>query len=218
MSDNPTAPIIIVGAGGHAKVVAEALSLAGRNILGFTTPDIDPGTEISGSSVLGDDSLIRKYSPGEVVLANGIGALPDQDLRWRLAEQLRKDGYEFTQVIHPSVVIAGDVKMAEGVQVMAGAVIQPGTQIGRDSIINTGVMLDHDCNISMNCHLAPGVVCSGGVHVDMGVHLGAGAIVIQNIAIGNFSVVAAGSVVYKDVPSNHKLVQSRFPRVKTDTR
>ena len=199
--------VIILGAGGHAKVVAEALIQSGKKVMGLVTPGEEPGTAFLGLCVLGNDSVINTFSPDNVILANGIGALPRQNLRYQLADQLRKQGYNFSKVIHPSAVIAKDVELAEGVQVMAGAVIQSGTTIGRDCIINTGVLLDHDCKIEKNCHLASGVVCSGGVHISSGTHLGTGTIVIQNIFIGNNSVVAAGSVLYKDVPSGMTFMQ-----------
>ncbi len=198
--NNPSPkPVIVLGAGGHAKVVAEALIQSGHEILGFVTPDLEPGTVLFGHSVLGDDDVINEFSPDNVMLANGVGALPYQNLRWRLASKMRKQRYKFLTIIHPLAIIASDVVLNEGVQVMAGSVVQPGTQIGQDSIINTGVLLDHDCSIGRNCHLAPGVACSGGVHVGKDSHLGTGTIVIQNISIGENSIVAAGSVIYKNV-------------------
>ncbi len=206
-----TRPVIVMGAGGHAKVVANALRLSGQEIVGFITPDLKQGSEFFGSSILGDDQVINSFLPDDVILANGIGAMPNQGARWRVAAQMRERGYSFATVIHPSAVIAPDVALAEGVQVMAGSIIQPGTWVGRDSIINTGVQLDHDCQVEKECHLAPGVVCSGGVHVDEGVHLGTGTVVIQNITIGANSVVAAGSVIYRDVSEDITFVQIRKP-------
>ena len=202
-------PVIIVGAGGHAKVVVDALKLLDREILGFTTPDLQVGTEFLGIKVLGDDSIINKYSPDEVELANGIGALPRKNLRWKLASELRELGYNFLTIIHPNAVIAPGVSLDEGVQVMAGVVLQPGTAVGRDSIINTGVLLDHDCTIEVNCHLATGVICSGGVEVGRNTHLGTGAIVTEYISIGKKSIVAAGSIVYQNIGDNTQLIQKR---------
>lgn len=207
MIGNATKPVIILGAGGHAKVIAEAIVQSGRKIIGFVTSDKKPGTSFFGFGVLGDDNIIASYPPDKVLLANGVGALPGQDQRWLLAVKMRKQGYYFTTIIHPSAVVTSDVKLAEGVQVMAGSVIQPGTKIGRDSIINTGVIIDHDCNIAPNCHLSPGVACSGGVNIGQGTHLGTGVLIIQNISVGRNSVVAAGSVIYKDISNNEIFIQ-----------
>jgi len=202
-------PIIIMGAGGHAKVIAEALRQSGRKIIGLLTPDNPPNTESCGSIVLGDERVLEQYSPDVVDLANGIGALPDKTARWEQAARMRELGYQFTEVIHPSAVIAEDIVFAEGVQVMAGSIIQPGVDIGLDSIVNTGVLLDHDCVVGGNCHIAPGVVCSGGVNIGNSVHLGTGSAVMHGISIGMGSVVAAGSVIYQDIPDNTTIIQKR---------
>jgi sugar O-acyltransferase (sialic acid O-acetyltransferase NeuD family) len=194
-------PIIILGAGGHAKVIAEVLRLSNVKIHGFVTPDLEAGTEFFGATILGDDAVIFNYSADEIQLANGVGALPGQFLRWALASAMRKKGYRFTTIVHQSTVVATDVVLEEGVQLMAGVVIQPGTTVGRDTIINTGTIIDHDCCIAENCHLAPGVVSSGGVEIGKNVHVGTGVKIIQGVNIGEASMIAAGSTIYKDVPA-----------------
>jgi sugar O-acyltransferase (sialic acid O-acetyltransferase NeuD family) len=198
-----------MGAGGHASVIADALKLSDREILGFVTPDLKLDTEFCGKTVLGDDLVISNYSPDDIELANGIGALPKKNLRWKLAAIMYKQGYSFTTVIHPNAVIASDVCLDDGVQVMAGAVIQSGTKIGRNTIINTGVLLDHDCSIGMNSHLATGVICSGGVMIGRNTHLGTGTMVIEYTSIGNDCIIAAGSTVYKNIINNIQLIQKK---------
>ena len=195
-------PVIIIGAGGHAKVIFEALGLSGRVVLGFVTPDLEVGTELCSSTVLGDDSIIFNYSVNEVDLVNGVGALPGKNIRWKLASSISEKGYRFTVVIHPDAVVASDVVLKEGSQVMAGVVIQPGTIIGKNTIINTGSIIDNDCIIAENCHVETGVVCSGDVNIGRNVHIGTGACIIQGINIGEGSIIAAGSTIYKDVPAD----------------
>lgn len=195
-------PVIILGAGGHAKVVAEMIRLLNLEILGFVTPDHVAGSVLNNSTVLGDDSIIFDYSVDDIDLVNGVGALPGQNLRWDITSEMREKGYHFITTIHPNAFVSTDVVLEEGVQVMAGAVIQSGTIIGRDSIINTGAIIDHDCIISANCHLAPGVICSGGVSVGANTHIGTGARTIQGINIGARSIIAAGSTIYKNVPAD----------------
>lgn len=202
-------PIIILGAGGHAKVVAEALIQAGLEIKGLTSPDKNQNATFFGLKVLGTDEILSTFSPSEVMLANGIGALPGGKLRWQLAKRMREKGFMFTRVIHPSSVVALDVEFAEGVQIMAGTVIQTNVRIGTDSIINTGALIDHDCHIAENCHIAPGVVCSGGVKIRGETHLGTGATVVQNITIGRNTVIGAGSTIYRNVPANTKFILPR---------
>ena len=199
--------IMIVGSGGHAKVVADMVKLSGYKLLGFTTPDLKSGTKFCDNLVLGRDSVIKNYSVDEVKLVNGVGSMPRQDVRRKLASTMREKGYSFITVVHPRAVIALDVELSEGVQVMAGAVIQSGAKIGQDSIINTGSLIDHDCEIGANCHLAPGVTCSGNVNIGQGVHVGTGSSIIQGISIGKNSVIAAGSVIFHDVPDNVTVMQ-----------
>jgi len=201
--------VILIGAGGHAKVVAETPIQSGRNILGLVAPDKEKNSECFGLNVLGNDDTLLSFSPSEVVLANGIGSLPSQMSRWHLASQMREKGFQFIRVMHPSAIIATDVVLAEGVQVMAGSIIQPGSSIGRDSIINTRVSIDHDCSIGGNCHLAPGVILSGCVNIGKGAHLGTGSTVIQNISIGKNSIVASGSTVYKNLENDKILIQKK---------
>ena len=90
---------------------------------------------------------------------------------------------------------------------MAGVIIQPGVKIGRNTIVNTGSIVDHDCTISDNCHIAPGVILNGGVSIGKNTHVGTGSSIIQSINIGSNSSIAAGSVIYKDVPDNTTLIQ-----------
>ena len=209
MRNNTTITVIVLGAGGHAKVIAESLIQSGYKVSGFITPDLNPGVEFFGSNILGDDNFINKFSPNDIVLANGIGSLPRNDLRYKLAIKMRERGYKFATIVHPSAIIASDVEFNEGVQVMAGAVIRSGTRIGRDTIVNTGVLLDHDCNIASNCHLAPGVVCCGGVTIEEGTHVGTGTMITENRSIGRKCVIAAGSVIYKDVSDKINFIQRK---------
>ena len=189
-------PVIILGAGGHAKVVADILKLSSRDVF-------------CGKKVLGNDEVINSYSPEDIELVNGIGSLPRKKLRWQLASRMRQQGYTFASVIHPNTIIAADVDLAEGVQIMAGVVIQAGTKTGIDSIINTGAIIDHDCKIAANCHLAPGVVCSGGVTIGRNTHLGTGTIVIEYRTVGCNCVVAAGTTVFRDIPDNITFIQTK---------
>ena len=193
-------PLLILGAGGHTKVLLEALLRGQHKIIGVVTPNLDSGTNYLGVTVLGSDEAVFEYDTQEVLLINGVGSLPGKQHRWNLSVTMREKGYRFGSVIHPNSIISTDVLFAEGVQLMAGTIIQPGCKIGRDSIINTGAQIDHDTIIGDQCHIAPGVTISGDVKVGNNVHIGTGVQVIQGINIGEGSVIAAGTTVYKDVP------------------
>jgi len=195
-------PVILLGAGGHAKVLLEVLRLEQCNVLGLVAPDLEKGSRHLGLEVLGDDEQIKQYNPSEIGLVNGIGALPYQKLRWSVSNKTRSWGYHLSKVIHPSAVVSSNVTLDEGVQIMAGCVIQPGCTVGRDTIINTGCTIDHDCEIGESTHIAPGCTLSGGVNIGKFVHVGTGTSIIHNAAIGEGTVVAAGTTLYKDVEAN----------------
>jgi len=194
-------PVIILGGGGHAKVLIETLRASGVTMLGITDADrTKQGHAVTGVTVLGDDSVIAQYGTDEVLLVNGIGSVGVPHARRAVFDAFKAKGYSFASVIHPSAVIAADVALAEGAQVMAGAVIQPCCSIGRNSIVNTCAVVDHDCVVGDHVHLSPGAVVAGSVRIGSGTHVGAGATVIQGIAVGSGCLVAAGAVVVADVP------------------
>jgi len=209
-------PVIIVGAGGHAKVVFDVLKLSNIEVLGFLTPDLRFGKYYCGKKILGDDSVLQQYLPNEIEIVNGVGALPGLNKRWELSDKMSKLGYHFATIIHPTAIVSSDIHLNEGVQIMAGAIIQSGVTVGKNCIINTGAVIDHDCKIEDNCHIAPGVICSGEVIVRKNTHIGTGVNIIQAVTINENCIVAAGSTVYKNIPSNtifkqkHKLVTNKI--------
>lgn len=193
--------MIILGAGGHAKVLIDALRLHSIELLGIA--DVDPGRKgqlLLGVPVLGGDEEVMKYPVEKIYLVNGVGSVHVNLKRQKLFEYFKNEGYQFASVVHPSAIIAGDVVLSEGVQIMACAVIQAGCHVGMNTVVNTGSIVDHDCHIGDHAHIAPGVTLSGGVRVGESAHVGTGATVIQGIQIGRNSLVAAGAVVIRDVP------------------
>lgn len=199
-------PIIVLGAGGHAKVVIDALKAAGADILGAVDPDeTTHGTHILGVSVLGADDVVLEHTPDAVALVNGVGSTGPSSRRQELYRHFRNVDFAFVSVIHPSAVIGGEVEMADAVQIMAGAVVQPGCRIGANAIINTRASVDHDCVIGDHVHIAPGAVLGGGITIGGGSHIGVGSSVIQNVRIGENVLVAAGAAVVTDVPEGARI-------------
>lgn len=193
-------PVILLGSGGHARVLLDMLRRLEVEILGIVDPHRPVGGDYLGVGILGDDAAIFDYSAGQIELVNGIGSLPgDSGLRAALFEQFRLRGYRFKTLIDPRAFVADTAELAEGVQAMAGVIIQAGTQIALNCIVNSGAIVEHDCRIGSHVHIAPGAVLSGGVEVGDRVHIGTGAAVIQGIKIGEDSVIGAGSVVTRDV-------------------
>ena len=194
-------PFIIVGAGGHAKVLADALLTTGATLKGFT--DADPSRwpqQLLDLPVLGnDDFLLKTFSPQSVMLVNGIGSVASTRKRREVFDNFKQRGYNFATVQHPHSMVSRHARLGEGVQVLAGAVIQVSSVIGDNCIINSNASVDHDCEIGAHVHIAPGVTLSGGVKIGSGSHIGTGAIVIQGIRIGAACVIGAGAVVTRDV-------------------
>jgi sugar O-acyltransferase (sialic acid O-acetyltransferase NeuD family) len=211
--------VILLGAGGHAKVLLDTLRLTGVQVRGVVDPALAGTSKLwRGITVIGNDDDLLKLKPDQVVLINGTGSLPSSSLRQRLFHRFTKSGFQFMNVIHPSALIGAGVVLGEGVQIMAGAIIQADTTIGNNSIINTGALVDHDCAIGCDVHLAPGVVVSGGVCIGEGAHIGTGSSIIQGVSIGAGAIVGAGTVVVKDVPARHKLLgQAPQPLTKLDS-
>lgn len=193
-------PLIVIGAGGHAKVVIGALLRAGRVPLGAL--DADPakcGTSVLGVPVLGGDEVLDHYTPDAVDLVNGIGSVGVPVVRRRVQETLAGRGYFFAPVIDPAAIIGAECEIQAGAQVLARAVVQPGCRLGTGCIVNSGAVVDHDCRIGDFVHIAPGAALSGEVGVADDAHVGTGAAVIQGIRIGAGALVAAGAVVVADV-------------------
>lgn len=196
-------PVIVVGGGGHAKVLINSLLLNQIDIVGIVESDLNKvGQKILEIPVVGSDDMISEYDPSEVLLVNGIGSTKSLALRADIFRKFKNIGYLFSSVIHPSAIIAGDVIMGEGVQIVAGAIIQPGCCLGNNVIINTKASIDHDCKIEDHVHIAPGTTVSGGVIIGEGSHIGTGAAIIQNIIVGKNSIIGAGAIVINNVPSD----------------
>ena len=198
-------PVIVLGSGGHARVLIDALLLNSVKLLG-TTDVVPKNMSLLGVSYLGDDDVVERYSPSEVCLVNGVGSISQPYLREKLFKKFKNLGYKFINVIHPFAVIAADVRLGEGVQVMAGAVLQSGSVIGDNVIVNTNVSVDHDCRIGQHVHLAPGVVVCGNVCVEELGHVGAGAKILQSVRVGAHALVSAGTLVKSDIKDSKRSI------------
>jgi len=191
--------ILIIGAGGHGKVVADILLRQSMPVRGFL--DDDPttwGTLRLGLPVLGPIDTFSDYSPEG--LAMGIGS---NALRQDVVKRLGTLAQELWQsAIHPRAILAPSAKIGRGTVIAAGAIVNPDAVVGEHVIINTGATVDHDCRIGDFAHIAPGVHLAGGVRVGEGSLVGIGGSVIPGCNIGQWTTIGAGAVVVDDIPSH----------------
>ena len=188
-------PVVVVGGGRHAAVVCATLQAAGVKIIGYTDPEEGDALSVP---YLGTDGALEELG-SEVVLAIGIGGVEPHGLRETLFDKFRDCGRSFVRVLHPSALIAGDTHIGEGVQVMAGAVVQAHAVLQDNVLINTGAIVEHHCVVGRHVHVATGAILAGGVEVGDGSFIGAGATVIHDQSIGEGALVGAGAVVVRDV-------------------
>jgi sugar O-acyltransferase (sialic acid O-acetyltransferase NeuD family) len=199
--------VLILGAGGHAQVVADILlrmADAGWDIVPIGYLDDAPdlvGQERLGLPVLGPVSILNTYPHDGLVAAVG-----DNTLRSRLFEALRAQGKHFVVARHPSAVVAPDVQIGPGTMICAGVAVNPGTVIGANAILNTGCTVDHHGAIGSHAHIAPGVHLGGEAFVGEGALVGIGATVMPRCRVGAWSIVGAASLVRSDVPERSTAV------------
>ena len=193
--------LVMLGAGGHARVLHALLVAIGRPLAGVCDPGLAAqGAQLwHGVPVLGDDDVLLTFATAEVGLINGLGQLVGERSRQALFRRFSGLGYSFPPLVHPAAWVAPGVALGSGVQVMAGAVIQPDCSIGANTIVNTRAGIDHDCRIGAHVHIAPGATLCGGVAIDDGAFVGAGATVIQGIEVGAQAVIGAGATVVRNL-------------------
>jgi sugar O-acyltransferase (sialic acid O-acetyltransferase NeuD family) len=202
--------VIVIGAGGHARVVADALLAAGRTVLGFTDRDARlHGSQLLGLPVLGDDSALALHSREAVELALGLGTVgANQDtLGRRLVQQtLQGQGWRMVSVRHPSAIVSAFAQVQPGAQLLANCVVQAGAVIGEGCIVNTAAVIEHDTEVGAFSHVAPRALLCGSVIIGSCSHIGAAAVVRQGLRLGEQTVVAAGAVVVHNCKGHTLLV------------
>ena len=182
--------LIIIGASGHGKVVADIAKKCGYTDIVFLDND-DTISSCAGYPVLGPDTMIAELS-GDVFIAVGKTEIRKELMR-------RNNHRYFPVLIHPDATVADDVIIGSGSVIMAGTVINPGTRIGEGCIINTSSSVDHDCTVGDYCHISVGTHLCGTVKVEECVWVGAGATVSNNINICRECIIGAGAVVIKNI-------------------
>ncbi|MGM0502721.1 MAG: acetyltransferase [Bacillota bacterium] len=202
--------IVLIGAGGHCKVVIDIIQQnENYNLVGLIDKDHQNiGNKVLQVPIIGTDSdleeILKQGQASSALIA--IGSTGDNKLRKKLYDKIKELGYDFINVIHPNTTLAKSLKLGTANTIMAGAIINPEVVIGDNNIINTGSIIEHDTVIKNNVHVGPGVKISGGATIGNNTHLGTGATIIQHIKIGENCLIGAGAVVINDIPNNSVVV------------
>lgn len=200
---------VVLGAGGHARVVGASLRFLGIEIAAFVDPEFRAGqtkgdTEmIAGAPVAGGLAELARFPANAF---DAYVALGDNLKRKNAVERLRAAGYVMPPLIHPASRLNAGVAIGEASCICMGVNLSAQVRIGAGAIVNTGVQIDHESEIGAFVHVAPGAVIAGRVSVGAGTFVGMGARIADGLSIGRDAIVGAGSVVLKDVPEGAKVL------------
>ncbi|MBI2526478.1 MAG: NeuD/PglB/VioB family sugar acetyltransferase [Candidatus Rokubacteria bacterium] len=200
--------LLILGAGGHARAVADLAAACGWTVIGFTDPAAPPAGAAGGRpAVIGDDvaadALARAGGLDAGVVGVGNSAL---GRRAELFQRLVGLGVTVPALIHPRAACSPSCRVGAGAVVFAGSVLGAGVEVGANAVLYSGVLAEHECRIGEHAYLSPGVILSGAVVIEPGAFLGAGAVVLPGLTVGRQAVVAAGAVVTRDVPARQTVM------------
>ena len=185
--------LIIIGAGGHGKVVADIACCNGYEDIAFLDDDITKN-QCAGFNVVGTIADAVHYRECDFIVAIG-----SSDIRKGVQKRLEGENFNIITLIHPNAVVSRRVGIGLGSVIMAGVVINSDTSIGKGCIINTGASIDHDGQIKEYVHISVGAHIAGDVVVESGCWVGAGAVVINDICICKECVIGAGAIVIRNI-------------------
>lgn len=198
--------IVLVGAGGHCKVIIDLIKSASKyDIVGVTDKAYESSEDkfVLDIPIIGDDSILDDlYKSGIKNAFVCIGALHNISIRDKIYNKLKAIGFSIPVLIHKNSIVSPYAKICGGTCVMAGAIINPGSYIEENCIINTGAVIEHDCRLQRNTHISPSASIAGGVSIGRNTHIGIGSSVIQSVHIGNNVIIGAGAVVIEDIVDN----------------
>jgi sugar O-acyltransferase (sialic acid O-acetyltransferase NeuD family) len=180
--------LLIIGAGGHGKVVADTAEACGYSDIGFLDQSWPEHTKNGRWKIIG------KPTPSDVTMFCAVGK---NDIRAHIFEEYHLNNSPV--LIHPSAILSPTVKMGPGALAVAGSIVNADTSIGRGAILNTACSVDHDCLIGDFVHISPGAHLAGDVRVGDGTWIGIGAVVREGVRIGKNVIVAAGAAVISDI-------------------
>lgn len=192
--------IVIIGNGGHGKVIKDIILSHKGRILGYLDNKFREKkfkNEIYYGPISLCDYFLNKDTDVKFVVAIG-----DNQTRKMIVDKLKINEFFFTTLIHPSAVVSPSARIGKGTVIMANTVISADAIIGDHVIVNTGSIIEHDSKVGDYCHISPSATLTGCIQLGKGVHIGAGATIIPNLKIGEWSIIGAGASVINSIPAN----------------
>lgn len=198
--------IVLIGAGGHARSMADSIERAGLfQIQGFVDKETD--TKLGNYEYLGTDEYLSKIRQSGVEnAAICIGYLGGDDRRQDLYAAAKKAGFNLPTIIDPSAIVANDAQIGEGSFIGKAAVVNTKASLGVMTIINSGAIIEHDCIVKSFSHVSVNTTLCGGCTIGESSFIGAGAVVLQGVKIGSTAIVGAGSIVLSNAPEDSKIM------------
>lgn len=198
MNGNST-PILIAGAGGHAKACIDVIEATGKyKIIGLIGSVAECGTSVLGYQVIGSNDMLLELRGQVKYLAIGLGQLESSELRESLYYKAIGLGYELPPIISPFAVVSHHSDIGHGTVVFHGAVINAATNIGICNIINSKALIEHDAKIGNFCHISTGAIVNGSSIIGDGSFIGSGSVVVNNITLPERSFIKSGSRVSRN--------------------
>lgn len=199
--------LVILGASGHGRVIADAAVASGRSVIGFVDHNKILGEVIDNIPVIGSDADLDEIISGrdDIEVIVGIG---DSRIRSKLVNDLERlhKNIKWSTIIHPSASISKNLHVGSGSFISSNATVNTGVYIANHVVINTGAIIEHDCVLSGFSFVGPGAILAGNVSIGSSAFIGAGAKIIPNVKVSKNVTIGAGAVVLKDIPKNARAV------------
>jgi len=193
-------PIVIIGAGGHAKACIDVIESTGKSeIIGLTGTVVESGSSVLGYPVLGSDDTLCELRSRVKCLAIGLGQFGSSELREELYYKAIGLGYELPPIVSPFAVVSNHSNIGQGTIIFHGAIVNAETSIGICNIINSNALIEHNVTVGDFCHISTGVIVNGSSIVGARSFVGSGSVIVNNIEVPHRSFIKSGSRVTRNV-------------------
>ncbi len=199
--------IVVFGGGGLGRTIIELIRAGGdHDVLGVVDDGMRPGDDVLGVPVVGGAGALPALAQaGLRHVAHAVGGIGRMSLRATVADRIAAAGLDAPVLVDPTATLSSSATLGDGTQVHAGAQVQAGAQIGRNVLVNTGVIVAHDCRVGDHAHLAPGAILAGDVTVGSGTLVGMGVTILLGVTVGSGCIVGNGAHLLADVPDGTRV-------------